>query len=208
MALHLRCQSHGETKVRALQDTPCPNGPHHMPSNSPWPQFHHALPVLFGSPASTVMGCDGCLRAALCENRSWCGSVSHRTMGREWGSSLQASLLSLTLFLIHSSSSLPSLFIRPFSSLPLLATFYLSFSLSDKIPPSPPPLVFAMLLFSRICQTLSCGMLQAASFHLLLWHSNACSLWVGSRKRRSQFWKWTWKFSLRVYILVHANETL
>lgn len=104
------------------------------------------------------MGCDGCLRAALCENRTWCGSVCVQTMGRELGSSLQACLpsLSLTHTRMHTSSSLRSLFVHPFSPcFSFSLSYLLRLPLQSIISPSPPsssfmpspPLVFAMLLF-------------------------------------------------------------
>lgn len=59
------------------------NGPHRLSSNSLWPQFHHAPSLLFRSRASAVMGCDGCLRAALCAKKTRCGLKFGQIMRRE-----------------------------------------------------------------------------------------------------------------------------
>lgn len=139
-----------------------------MPSNSLWPQFHHALPALFGSRASAVMGCDGCLRAVLWENRVRCGPVFAHTMGKGVASSLQAlkpPSVPLPLTSKHTSSSLYLfLLAHPF----FIQELRLRKTQSHTIPlffapfmPSP-PLVFCKAFVSRICWSPSRGILLAA----------------------------------------------
>lgn len=165
-----------------------------MPSNSLWPQFHHALPALFGSRASAVMGCDGCLREVLWENGAWRGPVFAHTMRKEVASSLQTPrtppshtqaciphllfTFSSKTYLIRKPHSIPLSFLRCFHAFPSSC--------------------LCKTLVSQSCWSPSRGILLAAPSRLLLVsHSHAGSLQGGGAgmiESGSQPRKWTRKF--------------
>lgn len=111
---------------------------------------------LFASPASAVMGCNGCLRAVLCENRTWRGPASIETMGRGVGSRLKASLPSLSPSLLHTEACIPPLPYLPLLYILLLLAFS-SFVLSPSSPALTHNLPFSSLpLFHAYASPLRC----------------------------------------------------